>query len=78
MIKIKECNQFLFPSECPPGTFAGTVVIYDAIHPSPIFLYSESGLKFDRHDRFYESLYERGFRYFQYIMKGQMQEMIEV
>lgn len=71
----KENYEYFAPSECPVGTFAGTVMVWDAVTPTVRFLYSERGLKFTSSQDFYRSLWERGFRYYKYAYKGQMMEI---
>jgi hypothetical protein len=74
MIKIRDC-EICFPSQCPEGTYAGTVIVWEASNPVLTFLYSESGQKFTNSREFYQSLWDRGFRYFKYAYHGQMKEL---
>lgn len=78
MIKVQENHEFFAPSNVPVGTFAGTVMHWDAAKPPQLFLYSERGNKFTSSQAFYQSLWDRGFRYFKYAYRGQMFEIKKV
>ena len=75
MIKPVETDEHLVASDCPPGTFAGTVMTWS--NPSKIFLYSERGNKFESSQAFYKSLWDRGFRYFKYAYRGKMFKLVD-
>lgn len=76
MIKIRD-SEISTASQCPAGTYAGVVVVWDAAKPVVTFLYSEAGKKFSDSQEFYQSLWDRGYRFFKYAHHGQMKELYQ-